>query len=333
MRTAILGLVVCGTVMAYAASLRGGYVYEDIPDRISRDRFIAWSGWAELQSLPERPARSLDRALMLLTQRFAGGNPFVARSINLAVHLLNGLLLWLLARQVLTAWGALFASALFLLHPVQTEAVAYVAGRPELLTATWVLLALLVSRRSVAFAGLCAVLAVTGKEMGVMALGLVPLWAWCTGHRWSRSAMVGWAGVSLIMGGFFVRGVQASIGSLWASGTYVAAQLTAYGRLLFLLPEAILHPSALTIDHDWIWITRPLAYASAALWAMALWALWRWPLWRYAVLGSLVAIAPRLLFPLLDGLHERYLMVPMIGWSLAFGSFYGRQEAASWPTR
>lgn len=329
MRTALVVLVVCGTVMTYAASLSGGYVYEDLPDASTRVRFAAWSGWEELRAWPSLPQRSLDRALVLLTQRFAGGNPFVARSINLAVHLLNGWLLWLLARTVLTEWGAVFAAGLFLLHPLNTEAVAYVAGRPELLSAMWVLLALLLSRRSVALALVCAALAITGKEMGVMALALVPLWAWCTGQSWSLRTRLAWATVSVVMAWLFLRGVQGSQVALWESGTYVAAQLTAYGRLLLLIPESLVHPSALTIDHDWIWITRPLAYLGAALWAVTLALVWRWPLWRFAVLGSLVAILPRVLLPLADGLHERYLLVPMIGWSLALGSLCGRQKAVA----
>jgi len=70
--------------------------------------------------------------------------------VNVVVHLLNGGLILLAVRKVLSwarieKWqaGALsvFAAGLFLLHPLQTESVTYVASRSETLSVFWVLAA------------------------------------------------------------------------------------------------------------------------------------------------------------------------------------------------
>src|SRR5262249_13264145 len=70
--------------------------------------------------------------------------------VNVVVHLLNGALIWLSVGRVLS-WTqiekrraqilAIFAAGLFLLHPLQTESLTYVASRPETLSVFWVLAA------------------------------------------------------------------------------------------------------------------------------------------------------------------------------------------------
>lgn len=321
---ALWSVVVAG---AYAPSLSGGYVYEDAPgpapDAFARQRFEPWTWGQVVAALPSQPARSLDRFLTQLTQRYAGSDPRVARGIGLALHLLNGWLLWLVARTVLAERGAVAAALVFLAHPLQTEAVAYMAGRPEALSALWVLLALLASRRSVALAGLCTALAITGKEIGVMAWGLVPLFAWGTGQRWSRAQIGLWAVAAAVCGACFLRGVVGADVALWAGPWYVAGQLAALGRLLLLWPEALVLPS-LTIDHDWRWITKPMAAAAVLAWGL----LWRArPIWRMAALWVLVAALPRLLLPLPDGQHERHLYAGSLAVSLALGSLVAPRAA------
>jgi len=58
--------------------------------------------------------------------------PFVYHLQNLFWHILAGVLILLLARQlsINIFWGTLIA-LLFLVHPVQTEAVAYISGRAD----------------------------------------------------------------------------------------------------------------------------------------------------------------------------------------------------------
>ena len=79
-----------------------------------------------------------------VNNRVAGTEPYTYHLFNLLFHFFNSLLVFFIARKMLTwagtqgghrEWLAAFAGAVFLLHPAQTEAVAYVASRSENLSA------------------------------------------------------------------------------------------------------------------------------------------------------------------------------------------------------
>lgn len=307
------------TAVAYAGSLSGGYVYEDQNLRPWPTTRVA------IVDTFHRPARSLSAWVRWLTARVSDTGP-AARTVSLSWHLLNSLLVWTLARRVASEGAALVALAIFALHPLQTESVAYIAAQPELIAASTLLVGLwCVSTDRLWLAALCGCLAIAGKEFAVTDLLLLPLWAWWTGKQWSHVAQTVWlslvAALAVVgIGALQVRGIEGP--TFGSSLPYIAGQLTELWRLLALLPEALVHPSALTIDHDWTWITRPMAYGAAALWIVALLATaWRrCPVWGFALLWTLVALSPRLLLPLPDGLHEHYLYTPMIAISLAIGA-------------
>jgi hypothetical protein len=59
---------------------------------------------------------------------------------NLLLHMLNGVLVWQLLKQLTrNDWLAWLAAALFVVHPVQVESVAWVSSRKTLLSATFML--------------------------------------------------------------------------------------------------------------------------------------------------------------------------------------------------
>lgn len=266
-----------------------------------------------LRSYVAQPVRSLDRAVRVLT----GLAPETNRAVSVAWHLLNGALLWLVLPSVL-------AVGLFWLHPIQSEAVAYAAGRGDLLLATWVLLGMLaVQRRWLLTAAACAALAVTAKETGVVTWLLLPLWAWHLGQRWSAGVIGAWTlAVALVVVAVVVS-LPASAAS-WPGGWYVAGQLAALGRLVWLWPQSLLMSGVLTLDHDWTWITKSAATTAVGAWGLALAVPRRWV--RVACLWTIAAALPRLLLPLLDGQHERHLYVATIGISLAVVALFTREE-------
>ena len=73
--------------------------------------------------------------------------------VNVVLHFLNGILVFLAVRKLMS-WAsvekwlstvlAIFAGGLFLLHPLQTESVSYVASRSETLSVFFVLATLVV---------------------------------------------------------------------------------------------------------------------------------------------------------------------------------------------
>ena len=84
------------------------------------------------------------RPFLMLTfwanYQLSGDNPYTYHVVNVLIHFANAVLAGLIVRKLLS-WRnvdrakstmlALFAGALFLLHPLQTESVAYVASRSD----------------------------------------------------------------------------------------------------------------------------------------------------------------------------------------------------------
>lgn len=116
------------------------------------------------------------------------GSPFVFHMTNVAVHAANVVLLFrVLLRWCRNEWGAFSGALLFAIHPVQTEPVAWVAGRTDSLCVLGMLIVLLGLRRmadgnrvvGVCIQGLGVVLAFGSKESAITlpALVVVELWS------------------------------------------------------------------------------------------------------------------------------------------------------------
>jgi protein O-mannosyl-transferase len=74
------------------------------------------------------------------------GNPGGFHLTNVALHVLVSLLVLAVARRLLPAgWAPLLAALLFAVHPVHVEAVAWVQGRVDLLSAAGILAAVLLA--------------------------------------------------------------------------------------------------------------------------------------------------------------------------------------------
>ena len=134
--------------LAYANSLDNGFTFDDFGIVVNNPAVVEWRvgdilGSPYWHSKPDaglyRPFTVLTFALNHLVHGLA---PFGYHLVNVVVHLLNAtLLLWISLRVLKSEHAAGFAALLFLLHPVQTEAVNGIVGRAELLAAFWVLLA------------------------------------------------------------------------------------------------------------------------------------------------------------------------------------------------
>lgn len=77
----------------------------------------------------------------MLEHHFFGLNPGVMHLTNVLLHLANTLLLfWLLARITGSLWPSAFVAALFALHPMHVESVAWVSERKDVLSSFLMLL-------------------------------------------------------------------------------------------------------------------------------------------------------------------------------------------------
>jgi len=114
-------------------------------------------------------------SLMMDVSLFGPG-PGPAHLVNATLHAANAVLLFLLLRSATGSfWRSALVAALFAVHPLRVESVAWVAERKDLLSAGFALLTLLAylrytrrpGRAALALAALCYALALMAKPMPV----------------------------------------------------------------------------------------------------------------------------------------------------------------------
>lgn len=306
-------LILVATWAVYHASLSSPYVYETT--RWASDFFRPWQGWRDEAVFAwHYPTRTVTH-LSFLAAHAVSVQPWADHGANLLVHSMNIMLLIAVALPTVGAVGALSAAALFALHPIQTEAVAYASSRPDLLVVSGVLLACLgmtVRRGGLLLLSAGMVIAGLSKETGLMALPLALLWSHQTGGaRPSRRVLLASLGICALIFAGLVR----QFGWLIAGPDEISAHLAMFARLLWL----ICWPVGQSIDHAWGWITPKTAAFVTMGWIAALWWIWLHPRrWLgFGLLWALLAVLPRLLAHDAEPLHEHHLYGPMVGMSLA----------------
>lgn len=130
----------------YAPALRGPFLFDDLflPYAVPERAALPLASWIA----GVRPVLYFS---FWLNRIILGSEPAGYHAVNVAIHALNSFLVfWITARLLQLAQApartasvlSVFAAAIFLLHPVQTESVAYIASRSETLSAFFVLAAL-----------------------------------------------------------------------------------------------------------------------------------------------------------------------------------------------
>jgi protein O-mannosyl-transferase len=135
------------------------------------------------------PTRPLINFSYAVDYALWGLNPFGFHLTNLLLHVLNVMLLFQVATRMVadrarpgptdtkdSSVAGLAAALLFAAHPMMSQAVGYVAGRPEVLCGTFFLLALLSGRRWLLGGGagwwiftvLCWIAALASKEIAAL---------------------------------------------------------------------------------------------------------------------------------------------------------------------
>lgn len=163
----------------YVNTLGHGFVFDDL-SLITQNPQVKQFRWTNFVSpTGYRPLRTLTYAI---NYAVGGENPFGYHLVNVLLHAINALLVYLLFwawshSNVLAGSGAL----LFAFHPVQTAAVAYVSGRKDLLATLFVLLGcyLYASYRKkkqwyfAAFSLFSFLLGILSKEVAIVFPGLL----------------------------------------------------------------------------------------------------------------------------------------------------------------
>lgn len=145
---AAAALVAVLAVSVAAPSLRYGFVYDDEAVVLQRKPFWEFGLREFLESRPWGTGRHLTAVSLDLDRLAQGTVPLPFHATNLALSaLLSVLVLALLLRLGLTPAAALSGAAVFAVHPVHVDSVAWIVGRAELLAAVGVVAAVLLSIR------------------------------------------------------------------------------------------------------------------------------------------------------------------------------------------
>ncbi len=139
-----LGLVLCAvTLLAYVPALSAGYIWDDdwylTENPLLRDLDGLRRIWIPGNTPQYYPAVF---TAFWVERRFFGLEPAGYHALNVILHALNALLVWRLCRK-LSIPGAWFIGAVFALHPVQVESVAWIAERKNVLSGFFYLLSAL----------------------------------------------------------------------------------------------------------------------------------------------------------------------------------------------
>ena len=132
------------TILVYRPAWNGGFLWDDDSYITNNELLTAPDGLRRIWFSLDSPSQYFP--LVYTTFRFEhalwGLNPTGYHWINLVLHISNALLVWaVLARLKIP--GAWLAGAIFALHPVQVESVAWITERKNVLMGFFFLLTLL----------------------------------------------------------------------------------------------------------------------------------------------------------------------------------------------
>lgn len=347
-------VVVC---LAYGPALRGPFVFDDpyLPftaQEMANAGLLRWIGGV----------RPFLMFTFWLNFRLSEMQPYSYHLVNVLLHFLTGVCAWLIVRKLLEKAGergftreaiAAFSGLLFLLHPLQTESVAYVASRSEALSVMFFYAALAVflwrRREAAGWLTAAAVLvlfsaaALTKEHTAVLpALLLLTDYYFNPGfsfqgirRNWRLYGLIAAAGAGALWWVWRIIRHADTAGFSVREFTWVQYFFTQC-RAIWLYLRLFFVPYGQNIDHDFPISRTVLDHgaivglaALAALVAAALWYRRRFPLASYGFLAFLLLIAPTSsVVPILDPIAERRMYLPFIGLLLVVAEFLRRWKTS-----
>jgi tetratricopeptide (TPR) repeat protein len=353
-----LGAILAGAILlfwAYAPSLHGSFVFDDTKQQYAlptaTDPLAVWIG----------PVRPILMFSYWANVQLSREDTFSFHMVNLLIHAITALLVFFIIRRLLEWAGtqqpdrtpfAIFGAFLFLLHPLQTESVAYIAGRSESLCGMFscASYAAFLYRRSKAidWRDVAIVVALFGaavltKEQGVVLPVLFLLTdLWWNSEGPLRAVRANWklytvlavgafAGIALVWKLILGVGTGDSAGFGLKAFTWYQYLFTEF-RVIFAYIFNFLLPVNLNADWDFP-ISRTLfdqgsVFALAGLLALAALA-WhyrrRFPLAGYGYFVFLALLAPTSsILPIKDPIADRRMYLPALGLILIAIDLLGR---------
>ena len=144
-RACIFAVVLAAaTIFAYRPAWHGGFLWDDDDYVINNELLTASDGWQRIWFSLDSPSQyfPLTYSTFRIEHALWGLNTTGYHWVNLLLHVANALLIWAVLTR-LKVPGAWLAAAIFALHPVQVESVAWITERKNVLMGFFFLMTLL----------------------------------------------------------------------------------------------------------------------------------------------------------------------------------------------
>lgn len=243
---ALLALAILGSII-YSNSLSGEFVCDDFGSILAHKAVLAQFNWHRLWQAYD--TRIMGGLTFALNYWFTQEKVVSYHVLNIVIHIVNSFLVYLLALQIFRtprrrdvplqknrSEVAFFTALLFLVHPMQTQAVAYIVQRYTSLATLFYLSAVVAYGKArlenknifyvIAFC--CGVLSFMTKEMTCTLFVMIIIYdAFFWGFR--KSDVKRWLGI--LVGGFVLMGAMLMIAK------------TREEQKLFLTPDLVNFPT------------------------------------------------------------------------------------------
>ncbi len=270
-------LIVLLVFIAYFFAFRGEFIWDDDCNVTGNIPLRSLDGlrriWFELGATQQY--YPLTHTSFWLEYHLWGLNPMGYHATNISLHALNAILLWLVLRK-LGVKGAWLGAAIFALHPVQVESVAWITERKNLLSGLFYLGSILVCLRfwlpepassdsavapaqvsdtshgpwTLYWLGLVFYLFALWSKTATVALPVIILLL-----LWWKCGKVGWRNICLLLP-FLAVGFVMGLVTMWVEKNHVGAAGTRWdfsflerclitARMLWFYPGKLLWPHPL----------------------------------------------------------------------------------------
>ena len=315
---------------AYQQVWHAGFIWDDDAHLTKNVCIVGPAGFKEIWTTSEATYYPLVLSTFWVLHKFVGLNPLPYHLTNVLAHALAAVLLWRVLR-LLRVRGAWFGAALWAVHPVMVQSVAWVTELKNTQSCVFYLLCVLAFLRSNSdamtkaarrwwYAGalLFCAMAIASKSSTVVLPAVLALCLW-----W-RNGRIGWRDL-LSLSPFFVMTAAASGWTIWEQKFHSGASGAEWGQgwlervaiaghdFWFYLSKLAWPDPLMFIYPRWqIDTSRVISYLPTAGAMLALlWCWWkrngRWRPAAFAAAYFIIALAPVLGF--FDVFFFRYSFV------------------------